>query len=92
MTIHSAAKKSVHINLLKATHSGLRALAFKKSLSMQEVIEGLISELVNGDPSLVKIIDRIAEEKYRKDIRKVIGTDAESVYELLETLDTIKED
>ena len=85
-------KKSVHINLLKETHSELRVLAFKKQLSMQSIIEGLVSRLVNGDPNLVKIIDKIADEKANAEIRKVMGTDAESVYDLLETYDTIKED
>ena len=85
-------KKSVHINLLKETHSELRVLAFKKQLSMQSIIEGLVSRLVNGDPDLIKIINKIAEDKNNADLRKVIGTDAESVYDLLETYDTLKEE
>ena len=85
-------KKSVHINLLKDTHAGLRVLAFQKQLSMQSIIEGLVSRLVNGEPELNKIVNRIAEEKKNAEVRKVMGTDAESVYDLLETYDTIKED
>ena len=85
-------KKSVHINLMRETHSELRVLAFKKQLSMQSIIEGLVSKLVNGDPDLVKIVNRIAEEKNSKEVRKVLGTDAESVYDMLETFDTIKKD
>ena len=85
-------KKSVHINLLKETHSGLRVLAFKKQLSMQSIIEGLISRIVNGDPDLNKIINKIAQDKNNADLRKVIGTDAESVYDLLETYDAIKKE
>lgn len=85
-------KKSVHINLLKDTHAELRVLAFQKQLSMQSIIEGLVSRLVNGEPELNKIVNRIAEEKKNAEVRKVMGTDAESVYDLLETYDTIKED
>ena len=85
-------KKSVHFNLLTETHAEFRVLAFRKKLSMQEVVEGLISKLVNGDPSLIKIVDKIAENKYNKELRKVIGTDAESIFDAIEKFDSIKED
>lgn len=77
---------------MKDTHAELRVLAFRKKLSMQSIIEGLVSRLVNGDPSLTKIVDRLADEKDKSDLRKVIGTDAESVYDILENLDSIKGD
>jgi len=85
-------RKSVHINLMKETHSEFRVLAFRKKLSMQAIVEGLVSRLVNGDPSLNKIVDRMAEEKKQVEFRKVIGTDAESVYDILEGFDSLKED
>jgi len=84
-------KKSVHFNLLTETHSEFRVLAFRKKLSMQEIVEGLISRLVNGDPALIKIVDTISKDKYNKELRKVIGTDAESVFEAIEGLDSLKE-
>lgn len=77
---------------MRETHSELRVLAFKKQLSMQSIIEGLVSKLVNGDPDLIKIVNKIAEEKNSREVRKVLGTDAESVYDMLETFDTIKKD
>ena len=85
-------RKSVHINLMKETHAEFRVLAFRKKLSMQSIVEGLVSRLVNGDPSLNKIIDRMAEEKKQTEFRKVVGTDAESVYDILEGFDSLKED
>lgn len=85
-------RKSVHINLMKETHAEFRVLAFRKKLSMQAIVEGLVSRLVNGDPALNKIIDRMAEERKQSDFRKVIGTDAESVYDILEGFDSLKED
>jgi len=85
-------RKSVHINLMKDTHAEFRVLSFRKKLSMQAIIEGLVSRLVNGDPGLNKIIDKMAEEKKHAEFRKVIGTDAESVYDILEGFDSLKED
>lgn len=85
-------RKSVHINLMKDTHAEFRVLAFRKKLSMQAIIEGLVSRLVNGDPGLNKIVDRMAEEKKHAEFRKVMGTDAESVYDILEGFDSLKEE
>ena len=84
-------KKSVHFNLLTETHAEFRVLAFRKKLSMQEIVDGLISRLVNGDPALVKIVNKIAEEKNNKELRKVMGTDAESVFDAIELYDTLKD-
>ena len=84
-------KKSVHFNLLTETHAEFRVLAFRKKLSMQDIVEGFISRLVNGDPALVKIVDKISIEKCDKELRKVIGTDAESVFDVIETYDTLKD-
>jgi len=83
-------KKSVHFNLLTETHAEFRVLAFRKKLSMQEIVDGLISRLVNGDPALVKIVDKIADDKSNKELRKVVGTDAESVFDVIERYDTLK--
>ena len=43
-----------------------------------------MSRLVNGNPALIKIVDQIAEEKYNTELRKVVGTDAESVFSEIE--------
>lgn len=85
-------RKSVHINLMKETHAEFRVLAFRKKLSMQAIVEGLVSQLVNGNPALNKIVDKIADEKRSEEFRKVVGTDAESVYDILEGLDSLKDD
>lgn len=92
MSDHFVTRKSVHINLMKETHAEFRVLSFRKKLSMQAVVEGLVSRLVNGDPALNKIVDRMAEEKKNEEFRKVVGTDAESVYDILEGFDSLKED
>jgi hypothetical protein len=84
-------KKSVHFNLLTETHAEFRVLAFRKKLSMQEIVDGLISKLVNGDPSLIKIVNKIADEKSNKELRKVVGTDAESVFDVIEMYDAIRD-
>jgi len=61
-------------------------------MSLQSIIEGLVSRLVNGDPSLNKLVDKMAEEKKQAEFRKVMGTDAESVYDILEGFDSLKEE
>lgn len=85
-------KKSVHFNLLTETHAEFRVLAFRKKLSMQEIVEGLISRLANGNPTLVRIVDKIAEEKYNAELRKVVGTDADSLFDAIEKYDQLRGD
>ena len=86
-------KKSIHINLTKNTHAELRILLFKKSLSMQEVIEQLAVKIVEGDEYLNNIIEEIEyNKKMRKPIKKVSQTDAESIFEAIEENNPIGED
>ena len=77
-------KKSIHINLTKSTHAELRILLFKKSLSMQEVFENLAVQIVDGDEYLNNLVDKIEyNKKMRKPVKKVSGTDAESIFEAI---------
>lgn len=63
-------KKSVHVNLSRATHSDYRKKLFDYSLSMQEVFE-LFAKLVGeGD----KRAESIVQEAYDNKKRKIIGS------------------
>ena len=78
-------KKSIHINLTKSTHAELRILLFKKSLSMQEVFEYLAVCIVEGDEHLNNLVKEIEyNKKMRKPVKRVSGTDAESIFEVIE--------
>ena len=78
-------RKSVHINLTKSTHAGLRIVLFKKGLSMQEVFNRFASLVCEGHPALMKIIDSIEVEKRDRQIKQVTRSDAESIFDLIES-------
>jgi hypothetical protein len=73
-------KKSIHINLLTETHSAFRVFSFKNQLSMQEIIEELVSRLVDGDQSLLRIVGKIKTRRNNPEVNKVFSTDIESIY------------
>ena len=73
-------KKSIHINLLAETHSAFRIFSFKNQLSMQEIIEEVVSRLVDGDQSLLRIVNKIKIRRNDPQVNKVFSTDRESIY------------
>jgi hypothetical protein len=76
--------KSVHIKLTTGTHANLRIELFKRGLSMQEVLEALSCEIVNGNSHISKILDELEYNKRHKlNNKKVIETDAESVFDAI---------
>tara|TARA_A200000159_G_C7290675_1_gene325591 strand:- start:530 stop:796 length:267 start_codon:yes stop_codon:yes gene_type:complete len=70
-------RKSVHINLNESIHAELRILAFKNKLSMQEIISGLVTSLIDKDPYLEKLVQKLKEQKKNKELKRL--TDVESI-------------
>ena len=78
--------KSVHVKLTTGTHASLRIELFQRGLSMQEVLEALSCEIVNGNTHISKILDELEyNKKHKLDNKKVIETDAESVFDAIAT-------
>ena len=77
-------KKSVHINLTKSTHSGLRIELFERGLSMQEVFNALASAICEGDQYIHSMLDEIQTKKKEKTIKQVTNSDAESIFNVIE--------
>ena len=51
---------------------------------MQEVFENLAVLIIEKDPYLCGILDRIEEDKKNKQIRKLRSSDAESIFRAIE--------
>ena len=76
--------KSVHVKLTTGTHAELRVALFKRSLSMQEVLERLSCEIAAGNPHIGKILDELEyNKKHKLDTKKIVESDAESVFEAI---------
>ena len=81
--VHS--KKSVHFNITKSAHAGFRIACFQRGLSMQEVFDRIASMICERDPYMIKTLNEIERLKREKQIKKVSKTDAESIFDLIES-------
>ena len=52
-------KKSVHFNLSKNAHAAFRIQCFKRSLSMQEVVEEFVQRVLAENPHIIKLLDEV---------------------------------
>tara|TARA_B100000131_G_scaffold322823_1_gene378254 strand:- start:9151 stop:9441 length:291 start_codon:yes stop_codon:yes gene_type:complete len=81
-------RKSVHINLTRATHSEFRKSLFDYSLSMQEVFERFASLVGENDPTAMSIIETIYSDK-RQSALKVSKREAENLYDAISEIDPL---
>jgi len=88
--IDFATKQSIHINLTKSTHSGLRIELFERGLSMQEVFNSLASLICEGDTYLHSHLDEMQKQKREKTIKQVSKTDSESIFDVIEDQSPLK--
>lgn len=77
-------RRSIHIRLVKSTHGGFKAELARRDLSMQEVVNKLASLICEKDQYMMEILDTIEMEKREKAIKKVLASDAKSMYEIIE--------
>ena len=71
--------------MVKSTHGAFRVALLKRNLSMQEVFNHLAALVVEESPVLMKILDEIEIQKRDRHIKQVTPTDAESIFELIES-------
>ena len=84
-------KKSVHINLTRATHSEFRKVLFDYSLSMQEVFEMFASLVGENDASGMSIIKEAYRAKRESVARRVTKREAENLYDVISEIDPFQE-
>ncbi len=77
-------KKSVHINLTKDAHAGVKIECFKRSLSMQEAFEEFAQLIAAEHPDALEILDDVALRKRNKIVRQLSAVDAESIFDAIE--------
>jgi|TARA_R110000787_G_scaffold249456_1_gene355047 hypothetical protein len=78
-------KKSVHIDIPKSTHTGLRIALLKNGdLSIQSVFAEVAERIVLGDPGMIELLKELQIKKRDKTIKSLSNTDSDSVFEILE--------
>ena len=82
--------KDLHIKITKEAHASLRALLFKKELSMQEVFEELAQLIFAEDRHMLRVIDNLVMKKAKAKLDKVTKQrplselDQDTLYNMLE--------
>ena len=80
-------KKSLHINMSKGVHAEFRVQCFKRDLSMQEVIEEFANRVAKESNDVIRILDQLKKDKQIRAVKKYTKTDADSIFDMLETND-----
>ena len=76
-------RKSVHINLTRATHSEFRKVLFDYGLSMQGAFEYFASLVAENDSKAALIIEEAYRFKRDKAINKVTEKEADNLYDAI---------
>jgi len=84
-------KKSVHFNISKDAHAAFRIECFKRSLSMQEVFEEFVQRILAETPYMIRMLDQISDDKKNKVEKKFSKQDVESIFDLIESNNRIKD-
>jgi hypothetical protein len=90
--------KDLHIKITKPAHAALRALLFKKELSMQELFEEFVQLIVSEDPRTVRMIDQLVMKKAQAKLDKlkkqqpISELDQDTLYNLLENQSPLGKD
>ena len=80
-----APKKSVHINLEKETHAGMRGILFTADLTMQDFFAACAHRLASEETYFINMLDEITEEKQNKTLQKMSDMDIERIFDILES-------
>ncbi len=80
-------RKSVHINLTRATHSEYRKTLLDYSLSMQEVFELFARLVAEGDKRATSILQEAYDNKRNKTIAAFNDVEKRNLYDAISELD-----
>jgi hypothetical protein len=84
-------RKGIHIKLLPRTHAEFRVVALRAGLSMQEIMEEFAQRVVAGERYCTRMVDELVERKRLRISTRMSPTDAESLFDILEAEDILKE-
>jgi len=85
-------KKSVHINLTRDAHTGLKIACMSRNLSIQEVLDEFAQLVTAENPDAINMINDLALKKRNKVIRELTKSDAESIFSLIEVSNPLSRD
>ena len=84
-------KKTIHFNITRETHSKIRIACFQNRLSLQEVYEELSQRIAAGSPDMIAMLEDLSQKKRDRVIKKLSETDAESLFNIIESDNPLNE-
>lgn len=90
--INFQTKKSVHINLSKDAHAGVKIECFKRGVSMQEAFEEFAQMIAAQHADAIDILEDLAIRKRNKIVRQLSAVDAESIFDAIEMNNPLSRD
>lgn len=67
-------------------------MLIKRGLSIQEVFDRIASLICEQESYFVRLLDNMESEKRERQIKQVTRTDADSIFEIIETSSPFEED
>jgi len=89
--VELATKKTLHVNLSTASHTGFRIECFKHKISMQEAVEEFAAMVSAGHPDTLSILESVQTRKLKRQIRELEASDADTIYSILEMQSPLKD-
>ena len=81
----------MHFNISKDAHAAFRIACFQRQLSMQEVFEEFVQYILAEDPKIIRMLDQLSDDKKNKVEKKFSKQDVESIFDLIENNNRIKD-
>ncbi len=81
----------MHFNISKDAHAAFRIACFQRQLSMQEVFEDFVQYILAEDPKIIRMLDQLSDDKKNKVEKKFSKQDVESIFDLIENNNRIKD-
>lgn len=81
----------MHFNISKDAHAAFRIACFQRQLSMQEVFEDFVQHILAESPQVMKMLDQLSDDKKNKVEKKFSKQDVESIFDLIENNNRIKD-
>lgn len=89
--IDLAIRREVRVKLLADVHAELKILAYKKHVKISNIVEELITRLVEGDPYLQQLIDDLSTRIRQAKIRALTTIEADTLFDSIEDISTLSE-
>jgi len=85
-------KKTIHFNITRETHSKIRIMCFKNRLSLQEVYEEISQRIASESPEMISFLEDLSQKKRDKIVKKLSETDAESLFNIIEKENPLRDE